>query len=498
MTRPRTLIELLDAGRPANGSTLFARTPTGLDWTNDALDEQVAQLMTAVAAQGVGRGDRVALQVGKSLHAVALHIALLRLGAVQLPLNSAYTDAEVRVLLGDAEPALFLRDSDRAGIDGDWCQQTFNVDGTGTLRDAAAGAAPPAPIKVSPDDPAAMLYTSGTTGRPKGAVLNHGNLTHNANVLIDEWQFTSSDHLLHILPLFHTHGLFVALHPVLGSGASLTLVDAFDVDTVIRQLPRATVMMGVPTHYARMLDSGDFNSELVEHVRLFTSGSAPMTPALHERLHAVMGDYVLERYGMTETSMLTTNPLKGERKPGTVGRPFPGVAVRIVDENEHPVQGDGVGDVQVRGPNVFAGYWRRPELQETSFTSDGWFRTGDVGHFDRDEYLVLVGRSKDLVITGGLNVYPIEVEAVLDALDGVQESAVVGIPDEDFGEAVTAVVVMEGRDTFDESRFRQACRERLAGFKVPKRIVMMEALPRNAMGKVEKSRLRDLLADGQL
>ena len=325
-------------------------------------------------------------------------------------------------------------------------------------------------------------------------MLSHGNLVHNAITLVDAWAFTGDDVLLHVLPLFHTHGLFVATHCVLASGASMLLLPRFDLDEVLDGLTTSTVLMGVPTHYARLLDDQRFDRALADRQRLFVSGSAPMTVGLHRQFTARTGQVVLERYGMTETSMLASNPLSGTRKAGTVGQPLPGVDIRAVDHAESAVAVGEVGDVQVKGPNVFSGYWRRPELRDTEFTLDGWFRTGDLGRWDDDGYLELVGRSKDLVISGGMNVHPKEVETVLDSLDGVVESAVVGLPDADLGEVVVAVVVASAEAELDVSALLSSARQRLAGFKLPKRIVVVDALPRNAMGKVEKARLRaDLL-----
>ncbi len=489
-----TLPQLLDQRRPESDAP-FLGCRDGRVLTYDDLDEWVARIIGAVRSCGVVSGDRVAVQVDKSPTAVALHVALLRVGAVQLPLNPAYTDVEVRALLDDAEPCLVIRDPARDRLDGPWQTLTLDVEGAGSLADAAAGPAPPvAESSLTADSPAALLYTSGTTGRPKGALLTHGNLVHNATTLVDAWGFRRGDVLLHVLPLFHTHGLFVATHCVLASGSSMVLLPRFEIDDVVRALPDCTVVMGVPTHYERMLSDPRFDQVATRNVRVFISGSAPMTVGLHERFATRTGQVVLERYGMTETSMLTSNPLHGVRRPGSVGPALPGVEVRAVDDDDRSVGAHAVGGVQVRGPNVFAGYWRRPDLQATEFTPDGWFRTGDLGRFDDDGYLELVGRSKDLVISGGMNVHPKEVEAVLDALDGVQESAVVGVPDADLGEAVVAVVRAEPGVVLDEAVLRDAARLRLAGFKVPKRVHVVNDLPRNAMGKVEKAQIRADLA----
>lgn len=437
-------------------------------WTYGRLASCSADLATALAARGVQPGVRIVVQTGKRPEVIALHLAAVRLGAVYVPLNTAYTAAEVQALIDDAEPALVVDDAE---LDTLLAQQ-----GDGTFADTPR----------SLDDPASMLYTSGTTGRPKGAVLTQGNLLAAATTLIDAWGFTDDDVLLHILPLFHTHGLFVAAYCTLGSGATMVMHEAFDPAAVVADLPAATVLMGVPTHYTRLLAEPAFTREAAQGVRLFTSGSAPMLVSTHEEFTARTGQVILERYGMTETCMLTSNPLHGERRPGTVGPALPGVEVRVAE-------GDAI---QVRGANVFAGYWRRPELRETEFTDDGWFITGDLGRFDADGYLEIFGRSKDLVITGGLNVYPKEVEQVLDALPGVLESAVIGLPDPDFGEAVTAVVVPQPGTALDPEALRALAREQLAAFKVPKAVHLVETLPRNAMGKVEKARLRADLANG--
>jgi malonyl-CoA/methylmalonyl-CoA synthetase len=496
LAAPATLIDLMELCAPAEGSQLFARTPSGRTMSYDELGILSSAMSGVMRDSGVSTGDRVAVQVDKSVEAIALHVALLRLGAVQVPLNPAYTDNETAGLLADAEPTLVIRSATRSNLPGSWDTQTLDADGTGSLLLAAADVGDSTddpPARLVADDPAALLYTSGTTGRPKGALLSHGNLAHNAKTLVEAWRFTGGDHLLHVLPLFHTHGLFVAVHCVLASASSMTVLPRFEVEAVLKELPRSTVLMGVPTHYTRLLDHSGFNSEVTRIVRVFISGSAPMSVAAHERFRKRIDSVVLERYGMTETSMLTSNPLIGLRKSGTVGRPLSGVQVRIAKEGDVAVEAGDVGDVQVRGPNVFHGYWRCPELKQTEFTPDGWFRTGDLGRIDRDGYLELVGRSKDLIISGGMNVYPNEVENVLDALEAVSESAVVGLPDADLGEAVVAAVVAVPGARQDGDAIRAACRARLAGFKVPKHVFFVDDLPRNAMGKVEKNRLRDEL-----
>ena len=468
----------------AEPSRVLLRTESGEVWTYETLEAVSGRMAHALQGLGIAPGDRVAVRAPKSAGLIALHVACARVGAVYLPLNPAYTAGEVAGLLEDAEPALVVRGDvlDDDAIAGPW-----SVVGLGAIAEGTPGEDEPfEDVARSADDPAAMLYTSGTTGRPKGAVLSHGNLVFSAETLTSAWGFTKDDVLLHMLPLFHTHGLFVAAHCVIASGASMVLLDAFDPAAVIAALPRSTVVMGVPTHYVRLLADPAFGSEVTQGVRLFTSGSAPMLVTTHDEFRASTGQVILERYGMTETCMLTSNPLDGPRRPGTVGLPLPGVEVRLSD-------GDP-GGIEVRGPNVLAGYWRRPELRSTAFTDDGWFITGDLGRFDADGYLEIVGRSKDLIISGGLNVVPKEIEEVLDSLEGVLESAVVGRPDLDFGEVVVAVIVAEPGMTPEPEALRSLARERLAGYKVPKQVLIVDELPRNALGKVEKARLRDLVA----
>jgi malonyl-CoA/methylmalonyl-CoA synthetase len=352
-------------------------------------------------------------------------------------------------------------------------------------------------VQREADDLAAILYTSGTTGRSKGAMLSHGNLASNATVLDEYWGFKEEretggeDVLLHALPLFHVHGLFVALHAAMLAAAPMLFLSKFDARDVIRRLPRVTVFMGVPTYYTRLLAEPAFTSELATSVRLFVSGSAPLLPETFAAFETRTGQRILERYGMTETNMNTSNPLQGPRKPGTVGPPLPGVEIRIVDENGSPVSQGAIGQILVRGPNVFAGYWNRPEKTAEDFTADRFFATGDLGFVDADSYVTIAGRAKDLIISGGLNVYPKEVEEFIDALSGVRESAVIGVPHPDFGEAVVAVVVAGDGVPPTERAVIDACRAELADFKVPKRVVLAAELPRNTMGKVQKNRLRE-------
>jgi len=445
---------------------------------------------TALVRHGVRPGDRVAVQVEKTPDVLWLYLGCLRAGAVFLPLNPAYTSAETAYFLQDADVALFVADPARV--------TAMAGPRVVTLADltAEAGEANPGDVSASGENLAAILYTSGTTGRSKGVMLSRFNLSSNAAALAQVWALTAADVLLHPLPVFHTHGLFVATNTVLTAGASMIFLPAFSADAVFAALPRSSVMMGVPTHYARLLADPRLTRAAVGHMRLMISGSAPLPAAVHREWEDRTGIAILERYGMTETSIITSNPLAGERRAGTVGFPLPGVEVRIGD----PVTGarrppGEVGSIEVHGPNVFRGYWRAPDKTAADFRADGFFITGDLGVFDAEGYLLIVGRSKDVVITGGLNVYPAEVEGAIDALPGVAASAVIGVPHPDFGEAVVAVVVPAVGAALGEEALRHALRERLAGFKVPKRIVLAPDLPRNAMGKIQKNDLRQLHAN---
>ncbi|TCK30876.1 malonyl-CoA/methylmalonyl-CoA synthetase [Ancylobacter aquaticus] len=465
-----------------------------------ALSARLAGLMVA---RGVKPGDRVAVQVEKSWPCLALYLATVRAGAVYLPLNTGYTLNEVRYFLSDAEPALFVCRPEievearaLAGELGVSCIETLDGEGAGSLMEAAAGF--PADfddVPRGPDDLAAILYTSGTTGRAKGAMLSHGNLLSNARALKECWRFTQADVLIHALPLFHTHGLFVAVNIVLLSGASMFFRAKFDPREAIALMDRATCLMGVPTFYTRLLDQPGLTREAAAHMRLFVSGSAPLLEETHRAFRERTGHAILERYGMTETCMNTSNPYEGERIAGTVGFPLPGVSLRITDPATGAECARGeIGMVEVKGPNVTKGYWRMPEKTASEF-HDGFFVTGDLGQIDASGYLRIVGRGKDLVITGGFNVYPKEVEGEIDAIDGVVESAVVGVPHPDFGEGVTAVVVAEKNAGLTEQAVLQALEGRLAKFKQPKRVFFVEELPRNTMGKVQKNILRDSYKD---
>jgi malonyl-CoA/methylmalonyl-CoA synthetase len=460
-----------------------------------ALSARYAALLTA---RGATAGERVAVQVEKSHQALALYAACLQAGAIYLPLNTAYTTDELRYFLEDSDACMLVCDSLKApGLaplaDSLGCQMlTLDADGTGTLADAsrhlkgALGIAP-----RDEDDIAAILYTSGTTGRSKGAMLTHRNLLSNARALVEGWRFTESDVLLHVLPIFHSHGLFVATHVTLAAGARMIFLPRFDIDTVVANLPLATTMMGVPTFYTRLLEDLRLNADLVGHMRLFISGSAPLLADTHTRFESRTGHRILERYGLTETSMNTSNPYEGERRPGTVGFPLPGIEVRITDPATAALLAGGeIGQIEVHGPNVFKGYWRNPEKTAADLRPDGWFITGDLGRVDADGYLHIVGRDKDLIISGGYNIYPKEIELLLDAQPGILESAVIGVPHPDFGESVVAVLVADDSGPPDLDALAAEVADRLARFKHPRRFVTIDTLPRNAMGKVQKALLR--------
>ena len=490
---PGTLGELFRRGRPADPSAVLLEVPGGATVTYGDADHGSARIANALVALGVQPGDRVAVHAEKSPGFLLLYLACVRVGAALLPMNPAYTDDELRYLVDDARPTVLVQDPARAGtLDGPG-PLTLDRQGRGTLADLAARHDDRFDdVACGPEDLAAVLYTSGTTGKPKGVRLSHRNLASNAATLHHVWGFRRDDVLLHALPVFHTHGLFVATNCVLANGTGMVFLPRFNVDAVIEALPRCTVFMGVPTYYTRLLASPAFGAATARAVRLFVCGSAPLLESTHNEFRARTGHAILERYGMTETSMITSNPLDGMRRPGTVGPALPGVEVRVTRaDTGAEVPAGTIGGVEVRGPNVFAGYWGQPDHPAAEFTDDGFFRTGDLGCFDEAGYLRLVGRSKDLIISGGLNVYPTEVEEVLDGLTGVFESAVVGVPDPDLGEVVVAVVVAESDATLDGATVRAGARTRLAGFKVPKVVHVVDALPRNAMGKVEKAKLRD-------
>ena len=498
------LYQILSSRFPADRDAPFIEVPGGPRYSYGDLENTVGHLARALRQAGLKVGDRVALQAEKSPESLFLYLATVKAGGVFLPLNTAYTAHEVAYFLGDAEPRILIcdpaREAELSGLPaGDAPPRVFTLDGTGRGSLTAAAEALTPLEETAPageDDLAAILYTSGTTGRSKGAMLSHGNLASNALTLHRIWGFVPGDVLLHALPIYHTHGLFVASNCVLANGTSMLFMPRFDAAQAIDLLPRATVMMGVPTFYTRLLDQAAFGPEACRNMRLFISGSAPLLAETFAAFEARTGHRILERYGMTETGMNSSNPLEGERKGGTVGPPLPDVEARVADGQGNPLPAGEIGILEVKGPNVFKGYWRQPDKTAEEFRPDGYFITGDMARIDEDGYIQIVGRSKDLVISGGLNIYPKEVELVIDSLPGVLESAVIGLPHPDFGEAVTAVVVPDKDASPEpgEAAIIAAAKQQLAGFKVPKRVFFTEALPRNTMGKVQKNLLREQYA----
>ena len=512
MTAPdANLYTLLRSRFPENLDATAIETGAGLYYTWRDLERASGRMANWMAREGIAPGARVAVQVEKSPEVLMLYLACLRAGLVYVPLNTAYQRGELEHFLHDAQPALVVCDPAREAEIAPLARAagahlaTLGESREGSLLRLAAPEPEVFPTVLRrPDDLAAILYTSGTTGRSKGAMLSHRNLAANALALDEAWGFSAEraagrrDVLLHALPIFHVHGLFVATHAAWLAGARMIFLPRFEVGAVLARLREATVFMGVPTHYTRLLAERGLDAAACAGVRLFVSGSAPLLAETFREFAARTGHTIVERYGMSETVMLVSNPYfgpDGARVPGTVGRPLPGVQVRVVTEDGAPCASGEIGQVQVRGANVFAGYWRMPDKTAEEFTPDGWFRTGDVGRFGGEgapeDYLSLVGRSKDLIITGGLNVYPKEIEGWIDEMPGVVESAVIGLPHPDFGEAVAAVVVARRAGAIDSARLVAALKERIAGFKVPKRVFVVEDLPRNAMGKVQKNVLRE-------
>ena len=477
-------------------------------WRWREIDAASARIANLLASLGLAADARIAVQVGKSVEALALYLGVLRAGLVFMPLNTAYQAAEIEYFIGNAEPAVVVCSPGNlpwvaplAQAAGTAHVFTLGDDGRGTLLDrAAAFGDAQQPVPRGPQDLAAIIYTSGTTGRSKGAMLTHGNLLSNARVLKDAWDWQPDDVLIHALPIFHVHGLFVAIHGALLNGSPMIWFAKFDPKAVIGRLPQATVFMGVPTLYTRMLAEPALTHAACARMRLFISGSAPLQVETFDEWTARTGHVILERYGMSETAMLTSNPCRaadGPRRRGTVGPALPGVQLRVMRQAKEagsagvPCATGEIGDIEVRGPNVFKGYWRMPEKTAEDFTIDGWFKTGDVGTLDADGYVTIVGRSKDLIISGGYNVYPAEIEGFLNDLPGVAESAVVGVPHADFGEAVIAFVVPKAGAVVDGAVLVAALKGRIAGFKVPKQVFVVDELPRNAMGKVQKKQLRE-------
>ena len=492
---PADPAEWIDFAARNHPHRIFLKTPAGRQLSYAALAAESARLAGALIRRGLTPGDRVAVQVEKSVEAVLLYAACLRMGAVYVPINVANTPNEVEYFLRDAQPRIaVISPCDRSVLQplaadaGVPVVETLGETQDGSLFELAQKCEAMLDLPRGGDASAlaAIVYTSGTTGRSKGAMLTRGNLASNAAALADAWRFTGNDVLLHMLPLFHIHGLFAAINTVLASASSLLLLPKFDAALALEQLPHATVFMGVPTFYTRLLQQAELNRGTAARVRLFVSGSAPLLADTHREFLERTGHSILERYGMTETLMNTSNPYDGVRTPGSVGKPLPGTAIRV----SHTGGAEAVGMLEVRGPNVFGGYWRDAEKTRNEFTADGWFKTGDLGRIDAEGYVYIVGRAKDLVISGGYNVYPKEVEMELDALPGVLESAVFGVPHPDFGEGVTAAVVLRPGASLTEIEIIGAVQARLARYKIPKRVLLVDELPRNTMGKVQKNLLR--------
>jgi malonyl-CoA/methylmalonyl-CoA synthetase len=499
------LYQVLQSRFPTDPASPCLILPDGRVVSYGMLQQESARFAGLLSSLGVQPGDRVAVQVRKSPQALFLYLGCLRAGAVYLPLNDAYQRREIEYFLGDATPRVFVCRPQVRALAIELAAQTgvthvFDLDDHGGGSLAAAAAAHPdtfATVWRCGDDLAAILYTSGTTGRSKGAMLSHRNLAANAEVLHSYWGFRPGDVLLHMLPIFHVHGLFVATHCLLLNGSPMLFEPKFDAQRALQLLPQATVFMGVPTYYTRLLAETAFTRELCRNMRLFISGSAPLLTETFDDFKRRTGHTILERYGMTEGGMFSSNPYEGERRAGTVGFPLPGVAIRLMDDEGQPLPVGDIGHIQVKGENVFRGYWQMPEKTKEEFTTDGFFKTGDLGKWDPDDYLLIVGRSKDLIITGGLNVYPKEIEAIIDALPGVLESAVIGVAHADFGEAVTAAVVRQKNEAgaaLTEAGIIKAIKGNLANFKVPKRVHFVDDLPRNSMGKVQKNMLRQQFA----
>ena len=490
-------------GRHIGKSNPFLRLADGSVVTYSAFLRLTAQMAHVLTQGDLQPGDRLAAQVQKSPEALALYAACVQAGVVFLPLNTAYTSDELNYFIDDSGARMIACDAKvegalssiatRAGS----CLKTLNADGSGTMMDSARAMPESFPtIARAPNDLAALLYTSGTTGRSKGAMLSQGNLLTNAATLAKQWRLTAEDVLLHALPIFHTHGLFVATNVTLVAGASMILLPQFNVDQLVDQMPQSTVLMGVPTFYTRLLDHPRFDRKLASGMRLFVSGSAPLLADTHVQFEDRTGHRILERYGMTETNMNTANPYAGNRRAGTVGLPLPGVEVKVTDPDTSATLPRGaIGQIEVRGPNVFKGYWQMPEKTAAELRADGFFITGDLGKIDEDGYLHILGRNKDLIISGGYNIYPKEIELVLDAQPGVLESAVIGVPHRDLGETAIGVIVAEPGVQLDLDQIMAAVEVTLARFKHPRRLVVVPELPRNTMANVQKNILREQFKD---
>jgi malonyl-CoA/methylmalonyl-CoA synthetase len=508
------LYTLLESGFPQDRATVCLEVPGGRDRTWSEIERGSARMANWLVSLDLPPGSRVAAPIEKSPEGLMLYLATLRAGFVFLPLNTAYREAELEYFFGNARPAVVICPGKCLA----WIKPiatktkvahvvTLNEDGSGSLMDATASQTDTfSTVELKDDALATILYTSGTTGRSKGAMLSHGNLGSNALVLRDYWGWRRDDVLLHMLPIFHIHGLYVAVNGALLAGAKMIWLPKFDAQAAIRHLPRATMMMGVPTFYTRLLAEESFTREVCRNIRLFVSGSAPLLLETFTAFQQRTGHTILERYGMSETGMLVSNPYResdGPRVGGTVGKPLPGVSLRIMNDDGHPCPPGEIGTIEVRGPGVFSGYWEMPGKTKEEFTADGWFRTGDLGRFGGEvagarvpeDYLSIVGRGKDLIISGGFNVYPNEIEDIIDEMDGVAESAVVGVPHPDFGEAGVALVVAKPNAQLEAAHIQAHLKAKIANFKVPKKVFIVPALPRNTMGKVQKNVLRDEYGD---
>lgn len=493
------LFAALRAAFPKDLDAVAVETDTGLNYSWRDLERSTAMMANLLQSLDLPEGARIAVQVEKSVEALVLYLATLRAGYVFLPLNTAYQSAEIEYFIGNAEPSVVVCSRKNFG----WVSKiafkagtqnvfTLDDDRTGSLLDRAAHCSDRHEVvQRSADDLAAILYTSGTTGRSKGAMLSHGNMLSNALVLKDYWAWQPGDVLIHALPIFHVHGLFVAIHGALINGSKMIWLAKFDPKLVVQKLPEATVFMGVPTLYVRLLAEPGLTREACRHMRLFVAGSAPLLIETFTEWQERTGHTILERYGMSETAMLTSNPYDGERRGGTVGFALPGVSLHVQDDAGQPVPTSEIGSIQVKGPNVFKGYWRMPEKTKEEFTADGYFKTGDVGKIDERGYITIVGRSKDLIISGGYNVYPAEIEGYINDMPGVAESAVVGVPHPDFGEVGVAVVIAKPGAKLDGEQIIARLKAQLANFKIPKRCFIVGELPRNTMGKVQKNVLRE-------
>lgn len=498
----QNLFAALRAAFPSDLDAVAVETDNGLAYSWRDLERATAMMANLLVSLKLPAGARVAVQVEKSVEAMMLYLATLRAGYVFLPLNTAYQSAEIEYFIGNAEPAVVVCSSRNFG----WVSKiafkagtrnvfTLDDDRTGSLLERAAHQSDRHAVAVKgEDDLAAILYTSGTTGRSKGAELSHGNMLSNARMLKEYWGWKKGDVLIHALPIFHVHGLFVAIHGALINGSKMIWLSKFDPKTVIRKMPEATVFMGVPTLYVRMLQEPALDRHAARNMRLFIAGSAPLLIETFNEWKERTGHTILERYGMSETIMLTSNPYdpkQGERRGGTVGFPLPGVSLRVMDDEGTPLANGEIGGIQVSGPNVFKGYWRMPEKTKEEFTPDGYFKTGDVGKIDSLGYVVIVGRSKDLIISGGYNVYPAEIEGYINEMPGVAESALVGVPHPDFGEVGIAVVIAKPGAKLEAEKIIAALKSKLANFKIPKKCYVVDELPRNTMGKVQKNILRE-------